>query len=224
MWTAATGTVDLHAPPGKPRTSWTSTTPATSWSRSSRRSAVTTIPYLYRSGTWININTLLPTGAEVILKTVTGINSAGWMVGDAALITNPNAHIGWLLIPPAATTTSVNPTPSPSSFGAMVTFTATVQSGGAPVPTGTVTFSEGATVLAGPMGVNASGQAAFSSAALAVGSHTITAAFSGAPGFESSSGSVTHTVNAAPPTSQNDAYSTSFETTLDHSRGWCPLE
>ena len=216
MWTTATGTVDLHAPPGSPYfmdvndagdVVVTIVPPL----------GGTSIPYLYRSGTWININTLLPAGAEVILKSVTGINSAGWMVGDAAPITNPTAGggIGWLLIPPAPTTTSVNPTPSPSSFGAMVTFTATVQSGGAPVPTGTMTFSEGATVLAGPMGVNASGQAAFSSAALAVGSHTVTAAFSGAPGFEASSASVTHTVNAASPTSQNDAYSTSFETTLD---------
>jgi hypothetical protein len=61
---------------------------------------------------------------------------------------------------------------------------------------GTVTFREGSTVLAGPIALDASGQAAFSTAALGVGSHLITADYSGSGGFAPSSGSTTQTVAA----------------------------
>jgi probable HAF family extracellular repeat protein len=214
MWTAGTGTVDLHAPAGQ----------AFFMDVNDAGDVVltivppgggTTIPYLYRNGTWTNINTLLPAGAPIVLKTVTGINANGWMVGDAATTANPNASgIGWLLIPPAATTTTVTSASNPSQFGTTATFTATVRNGGSAVTTGTVTFREGGTVLAGPIALDASGQATFATAALGVGSHTVEAAFSGATGFFASTGTVTHHVLALPPTSQADTYATQFETTL----------
>ncbi|HKV40609.1 MAG TPA: Ig-like domain repeat protein, partial [Blastocatellia bacterium] len=77
--------------------------------------------------------------------------------------------------------------PNPSTFGQSVTFTATVASGSG-IPTGTVTFTEGATTLASNVAVNGSGQATFSTTTLAVGSHTITASFTGASGWQNSSG------------------------------------
>jgi hypothetical protein len=88
--------------------------------------------------------------------------------------------------------------PNPSAFGEPVTFTATVTVSGAPVTLGAVTFSEGATVLAGPTALSASGQAALTTSALGPGPHTITAAYSGAPGFGASSAAVTQNVGAAP--------------------------
>lgn len=85
------------------------------------------------------------------------------------------------------TTTTASSSPNPSIFGQSVTFTSTTTSGGG-VPVGTVTFSEGATVLASNVPVDGSGHASFSTNALSVASHTITAAFTGATGWANSSG------------------------------------
>ena len=78
-----------------------------------------------------------------------------------------------------------------------MTFTATVTGSGG-VPTGTVTFAEGATVLASNVAVDGAGHAAFSTAALAVGSHTVTATFTGNNGWLGSSGIGTQVVNRPP--------------------------
>ena len=85
------------------------------------------------------------------------------------------------------TTTTLSSSPNPSTFGQSVTFTATVTSG-AGVPAGTVTFTEGATVWASGVTVDGAGHAAFSTAALAAGSHIITATFTGTSGWGNSSG------------------------------------
>ncbi|HEY0757780.1 MAG TPA: Ig-like domain repeat protein [Acidisarcina sp.] len=61
--------------------------------------------------------------------------------------------------------------------GAGVTFTATV-AGGSGVPTGTVSFLDGTTVL-GTGTLNGSGVATYSTSALAVGSHPISASYAG---------------------------------------------
>ena len=87
-----------------------------------------------------------------------------------------------------ATTTTLTSSPNPSVFGQSVTFTATVASSGG-VPVGTVTFSEGSTVLASNVPVDGSGHAAFNTSSLAVGSHTITASFTGNATWGNSSGS-----------------------------------
>jgi Bacterial Ig-like domain (group 3) len=73
--------------------------------------------------------------------------------------------------------TSVISSTNPSSFGASVTFTATV-TGLIVTPTGTVTFKDGATTL-GTGTLNGSGQASFSTTTLATGSHSITAVYGG---------------------------------------------
>ena len=75
----------------------------------------------------------------------------------------------------AATTTGLVSSLNPSLFGQSVTFTATVSGGTS--PTGTVQFSEGATILATvPL---AGGTAAFTTSALSVGAHPIVATYSG---------------------------------------------
>jgi hypothetical protein len=86
-----------------------------------------------------------------------------------------------------ATATTLTSAPNPSTSGQSVTFTANVTSG-AGVPAGTVTFTEGATTLASNVTVDGTGHAAFSTAALTAGSHTLTAAFTGGTGWGSSSG------------------------------------
>src|SRR5439155_12524725 len=94
----------------------------------------------------------------------------------------------------APTTTGVSSSLNPSTFSQAVTFTATVTSGGSAVTTGSVTFKEGATVLSGPTAVDATGKASFTVATLAVGNHTITAAYSDGPNFDVSNGTLVQAV------------------------------
>ncbi len=102
-----------------------------------------------------------------------------------------------ITVSPAATTTSVTTGVSPSISGQSVTFTATVAvtAPGAGTPAGTVTFMDGANTL-GTGTLDGSGKATYSTTALAVSSHTITAAYAGDGNFtRSSSSALTQTVN-----------------------------
>ena len=121
----------------------------------------------------------LATGSHTIGASFTG--STGWQNSTASTLTQTINPVSF------TTSTSVTSTPNPSNFGTSVTFTATVTSSGG-TPSGSVTFAEGATVLASNVTVNASGQAAFSTSTLSVGSHTITASFTGSGGFGTSTG------------------------------------
>lgn len=106
---------------------------------------------------------------------------------------------------------------SPSVFGQSITLTATVApvSPGTGTPTGTVTFSEnGATLRT----VNlANGVAAYTTAALSFGSHTITATFappSTSQSYGPSSGMVTQTVKQAATTTALTVSSGTFTATV----------
>jgi hypothetical protein len=81
----------------------------------------------------------------------------------------------------AATAAAVTSTVNPSVYGQMVTFSAAVSSTGG-VPTGTVTFLDGAANL-GTVALNAQGQAALATAALPAGAHSITAVYNGDANF-----------------------------------------
>jgi ELWxxDGT repeat protein len=83
-----------------------------------------------------------------------------------------------------ATSTTVIASANPVMAGHVVTFTATVQASapGSGSPTGSVTFKDIITVL-GTGTLNGSGQATFSTSALAVGIHAITATYGGDNNF-----------------------------------------
>jgi hypothetical protein len=93
------------------------------------------------------------------------------------------------------TTTSLTATPNPVAFASALTLTATVShSSGPGTPSGTVVFTDGTTVL-GTVGVSpaagGSAKASLVTSSLAVGSHPITATYSGDPQFGgSTSGTV----------------------------------
>ncbi len=78
-----------------------------------------------------------------------------------------------------STSTVVTSDLNPSTSGDSVTFTASVAAGGSPVTTGTVEFTDGAAVLASGVALAADGTATFTTSALTVGTHTITATYSG---------------------------------------------
>src|SRR5207253_758713 len=101
----------------------------------------------------------------------------------------------------ASTTTSLTSSVNPSVFGQSVTFTATVAvvSPGAGTPTGTVNFLDGATVIG--TGTLSAGVATFSTGALSVATHSITAAYQGDGNFlTSTSTAVSQVVNKASTT------------------------
>ena len=137
---------------------------------------------------------------------VTATNAAGESPASNEASATPFASV--------ATTTTLTSAPNPSTFGQSVTFTATITSGSG-VPVGTVTFTEGATVWASNVAVNGAGQAAFSTTALSVGSHTLTAAFTGASGWLNSSGD-----NSAAPQVVNVAPTTVTFTSIGAQDGW----
>jgi hypothetical protein len=96
--------------------------------------------------------------------------------------------------PPIALTSS----PNPSVGGSDVTFTATL-TGNCNVPTGLVTFLDGTTVL-GTGTLNGSAVATYTTSALTVGSHNITATYPGDFNFDASTSNLVVQVVTGYPT------------------------
>ena len=108
-----------------------------------------------------------------------------------------------LQIQRADTITSVVSNATPSVFGQTVKFTVTVAPNLACTPTGTVTLLDGANPIASNLPLSG-GMATFSTSALSVGNHSITASYSGDHNFNatgsdagSTANTLTQTVNKA---------------------------
>lgn len=96
---------------------------------------------------------------------------------------------------PVPTATGLSSSLNPSVYSQLVTFTATV-SAGQGIPTGTVTFHDGASVI-GTVALSG-GKASFATSALAAGTHSITAAYGGnSPWVASNSSAIGQTVKKA---------------------------
>ncbi len=99
-------------------------------------------------------------------------------------------------VPPVLTptTTTLVTNPNPSELSQTATLTATVVGGS---PTGSVEFSDGASVLgSSPL---SGGVATLAVSSLALGDHSLTATYGGDVGHEGSVGGVVHTVVPVPP-------------------------
>src|SRR5207253_1247328 len=92
----------------------------------------------------------------------------------------------------AQTTMKVVSSANPSNFGKKVTFTAriSVASPSDRTPTGTVQFDIDSSNAGSPVNVNEAGAATFCNETMTVGTHAITAIYSGDSNFTSSSGSL----------------------------------
>jgi Big-like domain-containing protein len=130
------------------------------------------------SGALLTLNTPAPPAGVVVVSALGGFANrdvdaspgAGQTTGSLNLVSNLN----------------------PSEIAQPVTFTATIVATGA--PTGTITFKEGATVLGTGTVVNKA--ASFVTSSLAIGSHTISASYSGDAVFAAStSNAVIQVVN-----------------------------
>ncbi|HEY6269889.1 MAG TPA: Ig-like domain repeat protein [Candidatus Acidoferrum sp.] len=99
----------------------------------------------------------------------------------------------------AVTATGISSTANPSTYGQAVTFTATVQPAAGGVPTGSVAFLDGGAQIASATLSGGVAQFTAAGGALATGTHSITARYSGDANFMSStSGTLAETVSAAP--------------------------
>lgn len=88
--------------------------------------------------------------------------------------------LGSTVVAPVSTT-SLTITPNPAVVGQSTTFTATVKSGasnGLPIPTGTVKFLNGTTLLS-TQALNSSSIAVYTTSSLAAASYSVTAAYQG---------------------------------------------
>ena len=120
--------------------------------------------------------------------------------GDANFTTSVSSAALPQVVNKAATATALTAVPSSPTLGQSVTFTATVSAvpPGAGTTTGSVSFMDGTTLLGTVPLTN--GSAAFSTASLALGSHDITASYSGDANFNSSSGVLPQVVTKAATT------------------------
>ena len=96
------------------------------------------------------------------------------------------------------TTTTLTSSLNPSSYNQSLTFTANVSSASG-TPTGTVTFTDGATLL-GTSTLAGGGNAAISVSSLTAGTHSITASYGGDSNFATSSANISQVVNQASST------------------------
>ena len=126
----------------------------------------------------------VPAGQSVITSTAT--DAAGNTSEFSKCLTATSAVAG-------PTSTAVVSSLNPSTFGQSVTFTATITGAS---PTGTVQFSDGAAPLGPPVTVSGAA-AALTTSTLSVGTHPITAAYSGdAANAPSTSPALNQLVNA----------------------------
>jgi len=143
------------------------------------------------------VGTLVVTTLAVGSHNITSVYSGD---GNYPLAVSNTVIESVTLTAPILTTVNLTSSPNPSQLGSTVTFTATVmpQSGGG-TPTGTVTFYSGGTALGAPVMLNG-GVAMLSTAALTLGTDTITAVYSGDNTFAgSTSAPLIQIVTLLPP-------------------------
>lgn len=128
---------------------------------------------------------VLATGTQTLSVTFTPTDSADYGTATATV---------QLTVNPASPTMMLSSSNTPSSFGSPVTFTATISNG----PTGSVTFYDGGVSIGS--GALQGGSAAFTTSALSVGAHTITATWAGSSNYNpATSNAITQTVSMGAP-------------------------
>ena len=158
------------------------------------------------ASTPFDTQTIVPTAASPGCQSATSAPNGSFSVathaitvayqGDADFLGSSTALTGGQVVNKAPTATALGTAPNPSFFGDGVTLTATVTvpPPGAGAPAGTVTFRDGTSVL-GTSPLSATGVGTFTTAGLQVGTHGLTATYSGDGNFLSSTSTPTsHTV------------------------------
>jgi hypothetical protein len=161
-------------------------------------------------GTATCTTTSLPAGNNTITATYSGDSNHSGGSGTLS---------GGQVVDQLSTSTTVASNLNPSVYGQGVSFTANVTSTSG-TPAGTVQFNIDGTASGSPVTLSSGSATSASTAMLAVGTHTVTAVYSGATNYTGSTGTLsggqvvnavqsqTITFNANPPS--NAVYNTSF--------------
>lgn len=173
---------------------------------------------LYQSGatgsvTWTFTGSLPPgisqqgSGATISGTTCAAgpYNTLSASAADSATPNNTGSQVLTLQVNKGTSATGVTSNVQKSAFQQMVTFTVTVAPQFSCTPTGTVTLMDGGSAIASDLALTG-GAATFATSALSVGTHSITASYSGDTNFNStnsgiwsqtvSSGGLTNTVTS----------------------------
>jgi hypothetical protein len=136
----------------------------------------------------------LPGGANSLTMSYPG--DSNWAAASSPAVT--------VTVTPAVTVTTLGASAQSAGFGTNLTFTAAIAGEvGTLIPSGAVQFYDGTTALGNPV-VLADGTAAFSTAALAAGAHSITADYTGDTNYAgSTSAPVTESIMALVVESQS---------------------
>jgi hypothetical protein len=143
---------------------------------------------------------ILPAGTDTIVAVYSG---------DSDFSSGPGGSLSYV-VAPAGTSTAVTSSNNPSAVGQSVTFTATVSNttqGGGPTPVGSVVFSIDSGAQTSPPTTLSGGQATFTVSNLALGSHTVTATFTGSNFAGSTSPTLSQVVKAASTTTLTSSQS-----------------
>jgi VCBS repeat-containing protein len=157
-----------------------------------------------------------PTGAVTFLDGLTNLGTANLDNGQASFTISAltaglhsimatyagdgsfsqNSGTTGITVNKGSTATSLTSSPNPSNFNQAVTFAATLSAvaPGAGMPTGAITFSDGATSL-GSATLDSTGTASFTTSTLGVGTHTIVTSYAGDSNFNASTSSLSQIVN-----------------------------
>ncbi len=145
----------------------------------------------FDAGTAIGTGTLNASGIAIFTTSTLAIGTHPITAGYAATLdfnASASSVVNQVItLPPYATGTTLQSSDNPSFPGQSVTFTATVSGPVSPpgvplfLPTGTVNFLDAGTLI-GTGTLNASGMATFTTSTLAIGTHPITAAYTGVSG------------------------------------------
>ncbi len=139
---------------------------------------------------------ILPPPSTAVVPQVPAVSPTGGAIPGGPP-TSPTAPRG---VNPAITTTNISSSANPSVLGQSITFVASVKAVGANLAlAGTVAFRDDGATLGncGSVSLSGSGQATCTLSTLSIGSHSITAAYSGGTGAAgSSSPALIQTVNA----------------------------
>lgn len=188
-YSSASASVTLQVSQATPKITWTKPAAITYGTElsSTQLDATASVPgtLVYSPST----GTLLNAGAQTLSVTFTPTDSIDYAAASKSVT---------LTVDKAATATSITEVPSSSLLGQLVTFSAVVTSPSRLIPTGTVTFKQGATVL-GSASLDTTGLATLATSALIVGDRNITAGYGASTDFgASSSTGVTETVSKLP--------------------------
>ena len=136
--------------------------------------------------TLMNGNNLVYSSSWPVNKTL-----ESFLVGGNLVV-----HNGMKCTVTGTSTTAITSTKNPSNFGDAVTFKATV-TGAVYLPSGSITFKDGTTELA--IVTMSGGSASYSMSTLSLGTHEITASYSGDLKFVSSVGMLSQEVKVVAP-------------------------